>query len=142
MRLFRRGQRTGDGGDGPGDGDNGAASGAAGDATERALDRTRRSWFGRLASTLRSSDVTDDLWESLEEVLIGADTGVGTAMAVLERVRAAGPRDAEELRALLRDELVAVLNEAGAAAAGYGTTPAGASPPPRATPPRWCWSWA
>ena len=78
-------------------------------ATEQALAPTRRSLLGRLSSTFRSSDVTDELWESLEEVLIGADTGVGTTMSVLDRVRASKPGSAEELRMTLRDELVDVL---------------------------------
>ena len=42
-------------------------------ATDQALERTRRSFFGRVGELLRSSDVNDELWDSLEEVLIGAD---------------------------------------------------------------------
>ncbi|HJM89916.1 MAG TPA: signal recognition particle-docking protein FtsY [Dehalococcoidia bacterium] len=80
-------------------------------ATEQALAPTRRSWLGRLSSAFRSTDVTDELWESLEEVLIGADAGVGTTMAVLDRVRASKPGSAEELRSQLRDELVDVLEQ-------------------------------
>jgi len=78
-------------------------------ATEQALARTRRSLFGRLGDALRSSDVTEQLWESLEEVLIGADTGVTTTIELLDRVRATNPRSADDLRARLRDELIAVL---------------------------------
>ncbi len=105
MRLF--GRRAGDADRPAADVD--AAEDA--DATRRALARTRRSWFGRLASALRGG-VDDELWASLEEALIGADTGVGTTMEVLERVRAADPGDPETVRALLRDELVAVLRGA------------------------------
>jgi fused signal recognition particle receptor len=78
-------------------------------ATEQALARTRRSLFGRLGDAFRSSDVTEQLWESLEEVLIGADTGVTTTIELLDRVRATNPRSADDLRARLRDELIAVL---------------------------------
>ena len=88
MRLFRRPSQP-------------AAAGEAEAeraATAQALARTRRSWFGRLAASLAGAGVTEELWESLEEVLIGADTGVATTLAVLERVRAARPRDAEEVR--------------------------------------------
>ena len=105
MRLF--GRRSGDA-DGP---VAGAGDGEDATATRRALERTRRSWFGRLASALRGG-VDEELWASLEEALIGADAGVGTTMDVLERVRAADPGDPEAVRALLRDELVAVLREA------------------------------
>ena len=80
------------------------------EATDQALERTRRSFFGRMGELFRGSDVTEELWESLEEVLIGADTGVTTTMEVLERVRAQNPADAEDVRALLREELVSILS--------------------------------
>ncbi len=79
------------------------------EATDQALERTRQSFFGRVGNLFRGSDVTEELWESLEEVLIGADTGVTTTMEVLDRVRAQNPSSAEDVRALLRDELVAIL---------------------------------
>ncbi len=105
MRLF--GRRS-DGVDPP-DASADVAEDAA--ATRQALARTRRSWFGRLSSVLRGG-VDEELWASLEEALIGADTGVGATMDVLERVRAADPGDAEAVQRLLRAELVAVLREA------------------------------
>ena len=90
MRLFRRTAQTDT-------------------ATTEALTRTRSTWFGRLAEVFHGSDVDDALWESLEEVLIGADAGVTTTMDVLERVRAQGPSTASEVRTLLQEELVALL---------------------------------
>ena len=78
-------------------------------ATSAALTRTRGSFFGRIGALFGGGNVDEALWESLEEVLIGADAGVGTTMAVLDRVRGKHPRDAEAVRALLRDELVATL---------------------------------
>jgi fused signal recognition particle receptor len=79
------------------------------EATGRALERTRRSFFGRVSDMLAGGDVTEELWESLEEVLIGADAGVQTALEVIERVRAHNPRRAEEVRELLAEELIAIL---------------------------------
>ena len=84
------------------------------DAAAAALEPTRRSWFGRLAGALRGAP-GEPLWQSLEQTLIAADAGVETAGAVIERVRAAAPRDAEAVRALLRRELIAVLEGAGPA---------------------------
>ncbi|MDA0353406.1 MAG: signal recognition particle-docking protein FtsY [Chloroflexi bacterium] len=78
-------------------------------ATDQALERTRRSFFGRMSEIFRGSDVTEELWESLEEVLIGADTGVTTTMELLDRVRAKNPSQAEDVRRLLREELLAIL---------------------------------
>ena len=90
MRLFRR-------------------SPEADAATDQALTRTKRSLFSRISGLFSGGAVDEPLWESLEEVLIGADAGVGTTMAVLERVRDADPRSPDEVRVALRDELVAIL---------------------------------
>ncbi len=85
-------------------------------ATGQALSRTRRSWLGRVGDLLRGNGITPELWDSLEEVMIGSDAGVETTFEVLDRVRAANPRQPDELRAALRDELIAIL----AAPAGAG----------------------
>lgn len=97
------------------------------EATGRALARTRRSWIGRLGG-LFGGGVTPELWDSLEEVLIGADTGVRTTTGLLERVRAANPRDAEHVRELLAAELVALLEAPASRAQGRLWGP-GAEPP-------------
>lgn len=78
-------------------------------ATDRALVRTRRSFLGRMNDLFRNSDITEELWESLEEVLIGADTGVNTTMEILERVRSHAPASSEDVRQLLRSELLTIL---------------------------------
>ena len=98
-------------------------------ATGEALARTRRSWFGRVADALRGRDVGPELWESLEEVLIGADTGVETTFEVLERIRATDPASADEVRDALRRELVAILEAPEGAGRLWG--PAAADPPPQ-----------
>jgi fused signal recognition particle receptor len=77
--------------------------------TDRAIERTKRSWFGRLTDVFRGGNVDEALWESLEEILIGADTGVQVTMDLLDRVRATKPRTAEDVRLALRDELVRIL---------------------------------
>ncbi len=79
-------------------------------ATEQALTRTRRSWFGRVGDLLRGAEVTAELWDSLEEVLIGADVGVETTFTVIERVREGKPRQVSEVRDGLRRELIAILD--------------------------------
>ncbi len=100
--------------------------------TDHAIQRTKRSWFGRLATVFRGSQVDEALWEQLEEILIGADTGVQVTMSLLDRVRAAKPRTAEEVRASLRDELVRLLEAPAVAPRGrlWGGTPGN----PQATP--------
>lgn len=89
-------------------------------AQAQALTRTRRSWLGRLSGILQRGDITPQTWEDLEEILIGADTGVRTTMEILDRVRAASPRTTEELREHLQAELVALLQSPDAAGRAHG----------------------
>ncbi len=99
-----------------------APSQQAGEAGERAeLERimeastrsTRRGVLGRLGGVFRPGGLDEDFWEELEEILIGADVGVRTTAALVERLRedarAEGLRDAAPVRELLRRELVALL---------------------------------
>jgi fused signal recognition particle receptor len=83
--------------------------------TERAVERTRRGFFSRIGGLFDRADFDDDLWDELEEILISADTGVGTTTEVLATVRAQvkseGVKQSARVRELLREELIAVLLE-------------------------------
>jgi fused signal recognition particle receptor len=100
-------------------------------ATEQALERTRRSFFGRVAGLFTGSDITDETWDSLEEVLIGADAGVQTTLEVLDAVRARKPRRTEELRALLAEELTRILESAAEPRGRLWGLPEGTAEPER-----------
>lgn len=80
------------------------------------LSRTRQAFLGRLATALGASEITADTWDDLEATLIGADLGVATASAIVnrlrERARAEGITRGERLRMALRDELRSRLAEA------------------------------
>ncbi|HWQ27716.1 MAG TPA: signal recognition particle-docking protein FtsY [Dehalococcoidia bacterium] len=84
--------------------------------TEHAVERTRKTWFSHLTSVFERSEIDDALWEELEELLIGADTGVSTTHKILgevqERVDRERIRSAAGARELLRDALVGLLNSA------------------------------
>ena len=81
--------------------------------TEQALQRTRRSWFGHIAGLFDRGGIDEQLWEELEELLIGADVGVATTQKVLDEVRARVEaeriKDAGDVRSALKDALVHVL---------------------------------
>ncbi|GAA2005052.1 signal recognition particle-docking protein FtsY [Brevibacterium samyangense] len=71
--------------------------------------------LGRGLLTLLSSDTLDEgTWEEIEDTLILADLGVDTTTelvdALRERVRVIGTRDPETIKALLREELVRVVD--------------------------------
>jgi len=75
--------------------------------------QTRKGVLGRLGGLFQRGGVDEALWEELEEILITADLGVATATSLIERVRQradeARAREASEVRALLQDEMVALL---------------------------------
>ena len=82
---------------------------AAGPATlESGLAPTRQALGERLGGLFRA-DLSESVWSDLEEALVAADVGVVAAMAIVERVRAAGPDDAAGARAALRSELLEVF---------------------------------
>ena len=91
--------------------------------TEHAVERTRSGMFGRIGRLFERSDFDESLWDELEELLIAADTGLPTTERILEdvreRVSAEGVKQADGVRDILREELVAILEE------------------PAQAPPRW-----
>src|SRR5436190_9917988 len=89
---------------------------AAAKSFRDSLARTRQSAFGRIATFLGQSEITEETWDELEAMLIQADVGVGLTQTILtklkERVKAEGLIRAEQLKAALRAELRALLGEA------------------------------
>ena len=79
------------------------------------LGRTRQ-LFGRMGTTLAEADeITEDLWDELEETLITSDVGVQTTQRLLdtlhERVAAENLTRGSELREALKEELILLLGE-------------------------------
>jgi len=94
--------------------------------TGRALERTRRGFFSRLGGVFERADFDDSLWDEIEEVLIGADTGLATTTAILDRVRgrvrAESVKRSDLVRQLLRQELEAVLRAPATAAPAWSVS--------------------
>src|SRR5215210_8787268 len=80
---------------------------------EEGLTRTRRGFFRQIASLFEVDEITEDIWEELETLLIQADVGVETTVAVLERlkqrVQADRLKKPSAVYEALQDELVWVL---------------------------------
>ncbi len=81
--------------------------------TERAVERTRRGLFGRIGGLFERADFDDNLWDELEEILVASDTGMATTEELLGRVRSrvkdGGVKQSAQVRAILREELIATL---------------------------------
>jgi fused signal recognition particle receptor len=77
------------------------------------LSRTRQAAFGRVASLLGASELDDAVWEDLEALLIQADLGLETTLALTgalrERVQREGLTGRDQLQSALREELLALL---------------------------------
>ncbi|MEV6011196.1 signal recognition particle-docking protein FtsY [Streptomyces sp. NPDC051976] len=80
------------------------------------LSRSQNSLGKGLLTLLSRERLDDDTWEEIEEILITADVGVTPTQELVQRlrtrVRVLGTRTPEELRTLLREELIALLDPA------------------------------
>ena len=93
--------------------------------TQKGLRKSREAWFSRLAGIFQRPQVAPDLWDEAEELLLGADVGVHTAMALLDRLRDRSDETrGGDLLALLKEEMCALLELPGE------HTPAVAPAPP------------
>lgn len=81
-----------------------------------ALSRTRQATFGRVATLLGATTITPELWDELEALLLQADVGTETTLAVLtrakDRVAQAGITRADGLKTILKSELRALIFDA------------------------------
>ncbi len=77
------------------------------------LTKTRRSFFGQISGLLAGGEITEQTWEDLEALLVQADVGVTTTMALVDRLReqvARGKaRNAQALEDLIKAELLTLL---------------------------------
>jgi len=81
---------------------------------ESSLEKTRGGFFSHIKGLFsRGSEITEDFYEELEELLIQADVGVMTTQrlieALRERVEAEGIRTIDEAREAFQDEMAGFL---------------------------------
>jgi fused signal recognition particle receptor len=77
------------------------------------LTKTRRGFFAQIVRLLGSAELSEEMWEELEELLIQADVGVETTVDLVERLRERADqehvRQASEVQDMLQEELLALL---------------------------------
>lgn len=78
------------------------------------LRKTREHFLARIRSAITGSAKVDEIYEGLEEALIGADVGVDASLKLVEAVRGRLKNDAraEVIRDALKDEIERVMAEA------------------------------
>ena len=78
------------------------------------LSRSQNSMGKGLLALLSRDHLDEDTWEEIEEVLLVADVGVAPTQELVERLRTRvkvlGTRTPDDLRALLREELLALVD--------------------------------
>ncbi|MEY3741331.1 MAG: hypothetical protein RL371_230 [Bacteroidota bacterium] len=83
---------------------------------DQGLEKTKQTFFSKITRLLvGKSRVDQDVLDELEEILITADVGVETTLKIIDRIEARVSRDrvinSEELNQILRDEIIALLEE-------------------------------
>src|SRR5438034_9969887 len=87
------------------------------DRLKEAVSRTRENLSERIEEVVAfSKEIDRNTLDDLESTLIGADLGSATTHQVLEKLREKADRkqigDVDELKRLLKEELLAILNAA------------------------------
>lgn len=80
---------------------------------KQSLERTRKSTFGRIATLVGASEINQQTWDDLEELLIQSDLGVLTTQLVMDSLKKqaieSGVVKSDEFRVLMRSELLGRL---------------------------------
>lgn len=79
------------------------------------LEKTRKAAFGKIAAFFGATEIKKDTWDELEADLIQSDLGMETVTAIISkliaRVDSTGVVKSNEFHDLLREELLAMLDE-------------------------------
>jgi fused signal recognition particle receptor len=83
---------------------------------DKGLEKTKESVFHKLSrAVVGKSKVDEEVLDNLEEVLVSSDVGVETTLNIIERIEARVAKDkylnTSELNAILREEIVALLEK-------------------------------
>jgi fused signal recognition particle receptor len=82
----------------------------------KGLEKTKESVFAKLSRAIvGKSKVDEEVLDNLEEVLVSSDVGVATTLRIIERIEARVARDkylnTSELTLILKEEIVALLEQ-------------------------------
>lgn len=83
---------------------------------DKGLEKTKTSIFSKLAKAVAGkSKVDDEVLDNLEEILISSDVGVNTTIKIIDRIEERVSRDkyfgSDQLNAILKEEIVDLLEE-------------------------------
>jgi len=86
------------------------------ESLDKGLEKTKITFFSKLSKAIiGKSKVDDEVLDNLEEILISSDVGVGTTLKIIERIEKRVSHDkylgTNELNGILKEEIVALLEE-------------------------------
>lgn len=80
---------------------------------EDSLEKTRGGFLGRIGTIFQENEITEELWEELEETLIMGDVGMNVTRELVDRTRARVERDSikstQDAYLILKREMVRML---------------------------------
>jgi fused signal recognition particle receptor len=94
------------------------------ESLDHGLEKTKQGFFERISKVIvGKTSVDDDVLDQLEEALIGADVGVDTTLAIIERIQERVKKDkyvsTSELNQILYNEIANLLIDAPQDLAGF-----------------------
>ena len=83
---------------------------------DKGLSKTKQSVFTKISKAIAGkSKVDEEVLDNLEQILVEADVGVETTLKIIERIEGRVARDkylgTAELNAILREEIMALMQE-------------------------------
>jgi len=87
------------------------------ESLDEGLKKTKEGFFAKITKAIAGkSKVDEEVLDSLEEALVGADVGIETTVKIIERIEKRAARDkymnASELNKMLQEEIEALLVDA------------------------------
>ncbi len=83
----------------------------------KSLKKTRGGFLGRVKTLFQANEITGDLWDELEELLIQGDVGVDTTTELVEKLRNQvkeyGIKSTQDAYDLLKEDMVEMLDWSG-----------------------------
>lgn len=80
---------------------------------EESLQKTRAGFLGRISTLFQENEITDSLWDELEETLIAGDVGMNIALDLVEKTRTRVQREnikaTKDAYLVLKQEMVRIL---------------------------------
>jgi fused signal recognition particle receptor len=103
------------------------------ESLDEGLQKTKEGFFAKVTKAIAGkSTVDEEVLDNLEEALVGADVGMETTVAIIERIEERVKRDkyvsTSELNKLLQEEIESMLVDAAEASYKDFSVPAGSKP--------------